>query len=633
LSGEGIDEVYPRSVPTLPRLIIAAALAALSSAAANDIVGRAPLEPAASASASASASVSGLGINLEQPRYWLSDSPFINEFKRAGGWFTSCDSAMPQCRDFVDGANESNTAEQSKLELDADGWVKRLPAADEASVKFRSVSALLFQGNGGAHAPGRYVVRYDGEGQIEYAGAGKRVASASRPGRDVVEVGNATNAGLTIRLKRIAPGDHLRNIRVIPPGGVCMEAPQRLVADPSACRSTAAYRSLEVLESVQVFHPTFLADLRGFRAIRFMQWTNVIHSTLARWDDRPRPNDAFWSSDRGVPYELMLALAARLGSDPWLNVTPYVDDDHVRRLARLARERVAAPRLLYFEYGNEPWNGAMPFGIAGAWYEQQARKKWPSNATNASAIQLRMNWYAYRAVQLCRIVKSEFGADAKRVRCVANGQASNAAVSNWMLDCELARAELGGRCSRDFDTLSIAPYFGFHVGLPDYGAQTDRWPDQADGGLATLFQELTGQDGTGRSADAPLYSPGDKMSPGGALSLARGYMLQNKKIADKHGLVLSAYEGGQHLVSDRPRLAALFAAANRDPRMGRALTRHLDDWRTVGGQLYMPYTHVKRSGRSGSWGLKEHQHDDESVKWQAVSAARDQPCWWSGCTR
>jgi hypothetical protein len=47
----------------------------------------------------------------------------------------------------------------------------------------------------------------------------------------------------------------------------------------------------------------------------------------------------------------------------------------------------------------------------------------------------------------------------------------------------------------------------------------------------------------------------------------------------------------------------------------------------------MPYTHVKRTGRSGSWGLKEHQRDDEAPKWQAVRARRDEPCWWSGCGR
>jgi hypothetical protein len=614
-------------MPTLPSLIIAVASTALASATANDLVGRSSLEPAVAAAPSAS----GLGINLEQPRYWLGDWPFINEFKRAGGWFTVCDGSMPQCRDFAKGGNESNTREQSRLELDDDGWVKRLPAANEAGVKFRTVSALLFQGNGGAHAAGRYIVRYDGEGQIEYAGAGTRVPAASRPGRDVVEVGNTASVGLIIRIKRIAPGNHLRNIRVIPPGGVCVQAPRRLVDDESACDSPRSYRSLEQLEATEIFHPSLLADLQGFRAIRFMQWANTIYSTLSRWQDRPRPNDAFWSSDRGVPYEVMLELAARLGADPWLNLVPYVDDDHVRRLARLAKQSVVAPRLLHVEYGNEPWNGAPPYNVAGRWYEQQAREKWP--AASASAAELRMNWYAFRAVQVCRIVKAEFGADAARVHCVANGQASSAMVSDWMLECELARRELGGACARDFDALSIAPYFGYYVGLPAHAAQTERWLQDPDGGMAALFRELTGRDADGGPVDAPLHSRSSGTPRGGAIELARSYMVENKKIADKHGLALTAYEGGQHLLADNPRLAALFAAANRDPRMGAALDRHFEDWKAAGGQLYVPYTYVKRAGRSGTWGLKEHQRDDKAPKWQAVRAWRDRPCWWKACQR
>jgi len=610
-------------VRQLLTLLAVVASTAVASAAANDLVGR-------SSFGAASASRSGLGINLEQPRHWLSDWPFINEFKRGSGWFTVCDRSMPQCRDFSGGASESNTREQARLELDADGWVKRLPAPDDSTVKFRSVSTILFQGNGGAHPAGHWVVHYDGEGQIEYAGAGTRVASASRPGRDVVAVTNTTPVGLIIRIKRIAAENHLRNIRVIPPGGICTDAPLTVVSDASACASHDAWRSMEQLEATQLFHPAFLADLRGFRVIRFMQWANTINSTLSTWAERPKPGDAFWSSDRGVPLEVMLALASAVNADPWLNVAPYVDDDHVRRLARLAKASVRAPRLLYFEYGNEPWNGAPPYNVAGEWYERQARQKWPDAA--ATPVQLRMNWYAYRAVQLCRIAKAEFGADAKRVRCVANGQASSAFVSDTMLECALAAEELGGRCSRDFDALGIAPYFGYYIGLPTHAAVTQRWPDEPDGGLATLFRELTGRDAAGREVAPPLQSAGSG-APRGAIEVARGYMVENKKIADKHGLPLIAYEGGQHLQTHPGRVADLFAAANRDPRMALALARHFDGWQAAGGELYVPYTYVKRAGASGSWGLKEYQRDEDAPKWQAVRARRDQPCWWKGCAR
>jgi len=249
--------------------------------------------------------------------------------------------------------------------------------------------------------------------------------------------------------------------------------------------------------------------------------------------------------------------------------------------------------------------------VPGQWYEQQARRKWPD--LTASPIQLRVNWYAFRAVQLCRIVKGEFGKEASRVRCVANGQASSAWVSDQMLECEFARPELGGRCSRDFDDLSIAPYFGYALGLPANATAAERWLAQPDGGRSGLFEALTRR--------------------GGSLDIARDYVVENKKIADKHGLALTAYEDGQHLHTRPGPLAQLFAAANRDPRMAQALMRHFEDWKSAGGQLDVPYTYVKRSGASGHWGLKESQDDDQAPKWQAVRGMRDQPCWWKGCGR
>src|SRR5205085_3224955 len=92
---------------------------------------------------------SGMGINLDTPAYWQSDWPFIDELKRAGGWATRCDPwVTPQCRDFANGATSNDTREQDKLELDANGWPLRLPAAGDPNVKFGYLAAVLFVGSG-----------------------------------------------------------------------------------------------------------------------------------------------------------------------------------------------------------------------------------------------------------------------------------------------------------------------------------------------------------------------------------------------------------------------------------------------------------------------------------------------------
>jgi len=221
---------------------------------------------------------SGIGVNIDMLRYWESDWPFINELKRAPVWTTNCDQRSPQCRDFPKGASQNGTKEEDKLELDEHGWIKRLPNGDDPNVKFRSVSTLLFQGNGGAHAAGRYVVLYDGVGTIEYNGAGRKIAAESRPGRDVLDMSNKPGVGLQIRIRAVDASDHLRNIRIIGPGGVCTGDPQGFVPDASQCRSPGTFRSLEELSRTQVVHPAFSADLHGFRVLRF--WNDDVLKDL-----------------------------------------------------------------------------------------------------------------------------------------------------------------------------------------------------------------------------------------------------------------------------------------------------------------------------------------------------------------
>ena len=78
----------------------------------------------------------------------------------------------------------------------------------------------------------------------------------------------------------------------------------------------------------------------------------------------------------------------------------------------------------------------------------------------------------------------------------------------------------------------------------------------------------------------------------------------------------------------------LMTAANRDPRMGTAYTRTLNDWQAAGGQIYALYNHVYKPSKYGVWGLKETEYQENNVKWQAVLPYRDtKQCWWAGCTR
>ncbi|HEX6364121.1 MAG TPA: hypothetical protein VFZ93_14285 [Albitalea sp.] len=573
---------------------------------------------------------SGLGINLEQPTYWQSDWPFINEMKRAGGWSTRCEGwADANCSNFKPGASASDTLEQDKVLWDENGYARRLPAANDTTVKYRQLSALLFQGDGGSHPAGRYVVLYDGDGTLEYSGAGRKVDAESKPGRDVVEVTSNPGEGMTLRITRINEANHLRNIRVIGPGGVCSSAPRTWVADASRCGS-GTYRSLEELSATQTYHPAYVGDLAGFRTLRFMKWSSANTGKLVSWAQRPTPNRAMWNTDDGVPYEAMFELARATGADPWVNVPPYVDDEFARQLGRLAKAQLAPGATLYFEYGNEPWNQAPPYSEAGVMFEAKAKAKWPG--ATMPAWQQRLNWYAYRSVQLCRLVKAEFGADASRVKCMANSQAANTEVSQVMLACELARNELGNHCGRLLDGLAVAPYFGYYLSDGQFAAQMDAWANEADGGMDKVFRELTGRDAKGNPVTPPLHVAGGWTPKDGSLPEVKRWIVSSKAVADQYGLPLVAYEAGQHLHTYRGgKVEEMFRKANRDPRMGAAMRQLAEDWKAAGGQVLIPFSYAQTSERGGAWGMKEHQRDDTAPKWQAVKAARDAGCWWSGC--
>jgi len=576
------------------------------------------------------ASRSGLGMNLGRPTYYSSDWSYINEFKRAGGWATSCNPWIGQanCNNFATGTNAGNTGESALVNWDANGYPLSLPAFSDPSVKYRYLSALLFQGDGGSHPVGKYVVLYDGEGRLEYSNA-RKVDAESKPGRDIVDV---SNQQFSLLLTATNPANHLRNIRVIAPGGACASAAYTYVPDATRC-TAGDFKSLEALSATQTYHPSYIGDLRGFRVLRTMNWVDAnAGKGLVDWSQRSQPGDAMWNRDSGVPYEAIFDLFRETGTDAWVNTPVYVSDDFVLQLARLAKSKLAPGARFYFEYGNEPWNQAPPYSEAGVHFEAQARLKWPGSTVEMW--QQRLQWYAYRSVQLCRIIKAEFGTEAGRVTCLLNSQAANTFVSQVMLQCTLAQAELGGACGRQVDALAIAPYFGYYFGDSSVVTKVEGWTtSEADGGVSRMFEEITGLDAAANPVVAPLWVSGGWTPKDGALNESKRWMISTKALADTYGLPMIAYEGGQHLQTYRGgAVEALFAKVNRDPRMGAALTRHFDDWKAAGGQLYVPFTYVSGYGVFGFWGMKESQLDDNAAKWIATRQYRDTGCWWTGCS-
>jgi len=543
----------------------------------------------------------GVGVNLEGVREFSPEYHFVDAFKQSRAWTTSV----------VGGAFDTDEAQC--LQLDANGFVLTLvpnaAVAGCASATYNSVLTTMLEGVTEAPA-GQYTVSFDGAGTIAYSGVSN--LNTATPGRHTFTY-NPANGILVLRITAITPGNHLRNIRVWMPGFDDSNGP------------------------AQLFHPDFLRVLTDakFRALRFMDWavTNgefFVPNAQIAFNDRPRVSDARYTSTRGVPLEVMIALANRVDAEPWFNLPHQVSDDYVSQYAALVRDTLDPGRRLYVEYSNEVWNGGFP---QGGQIEAAANASMPG--LGDSGFTRRMNQHGHRTAQVCTIFRQVFAAQAGRVRCVLGAQAANTFIASEALSCPLA-IQAGLRatpCRNDIDAVAIAPYIGDYIGGAVNQSIVAGW------GLNELFAELN-------SSRQQLFDPFAFPSPGpvltqSALGIARDRVIAHRQMLSTQfpGVALVAYEGGQHLVGiqgveNDNVITALFGNANRDVRMGNVLATHLAQWKSDGGELFMHFNSTFRYGRFGNWGLIERiDQPPASAKYTAVkNFIAANPCWWSACT-
>ena len=562
-----------------------------------------------------------IGVNPEAVSDYGSALPFIDLMKLSRGWLTQCNPYQdPFCQsgDFVEPRGSSwDTREQHKLDLDADGWIRSLPdpaTGSATATNYTRVSALIPTGLSEYQPQGRFLVLYDGEGIIEYELPGALDQAASVPGRHVLDlIHDPGKDRILLTIAKTDPfnsGDYIRNIRVMADGGVCSNDPARYCEAPDGCDAGGVCRSFETVQQTQNFDPRYLENIRHFATIRTMDLQNTNTSLLEYWADRSTPRQVRWTDKTGggVPVEVLVELVNTTGADLWVNIPYRAADDYVTRMATLIRDTLDVDLRVYVEYANEVWNGAF---AAGNWMEQQGLARWPG--ASASGFTKRLNWYGMRSAEICEIWETVWAGETQRVSCVVAAQAANPWTARQTLECPLWAAENGGLACyrRHVDILAIAPYFGAYIGHARHLSTLEQWVQDTDGGLARLFDEIFNG---GEFDDSP---------PGGALARARQEFEDNLNEALLRGLTLAAYEGGQHLVGqgavlNNPRITALFIAANRDPRMGKAYRQYLKNWRKTAGGLLNLWTDAGPYSQWGSWGLLEHRDQPTSRKYEAV---------------
>lgn len=508
---------------------------------------------------------SPLGTNLTGITDWSPEWAFADAFKTSRPWISG-----------VEGSWDDGRA----LDTDARGWLKRLEPNQVART-------LLFWHPAIRYPAGDYVVRYDGDGILQYWHNGK--LRDSSPGRQVIEV-DPTKGGIGINVVSVNPTNPIRNLHILMPGGACEGDPMRACRRDADCAPSFC-ATFERIHEKQRFHPTFLKSIERYSVLRFMDWMDTNHSKQRWWKERPLIEDARWSV-KGVPVEVMVELANLTGADPWFNIPHLADDDYVRRFAELVKASLDPTRKVYVEWSNEVWNPM--FAQSAYAREQGLALKLAKNDTEAN-----LRFYARRSVQVFAIWEEVFGGRERLVRVLAS-QAVNPWITENILGFEKAYAHA--------DAIAIAPYFGYHLGDPEHAAANAK---KTDGELIAELLES--------GLDAPA-----------------SWVEKHAALAAKYKLKLIAYEGGQSLVGVGPvveneALNARFDAINRDARMREVYAKYLGLWKKNGGELFVHFVNCSTFGKFGRWGAMENLDQPRSTapKLDALWTFIDEnPRWW-----
>lgn len=392
-----------------------------------------------SAAVHAAAPDKGLGINLHSIHYWSPALPFADVFKQAGGW-------IPQ----REGSQAWNTGES--LDLDENGWVRYLTPGQQAATVVMT---------GARYPAGRYLVSYDGQGEI-FLGLDARFSG--KRGKDLWVDVQPKNS-VILKVMKTNPADPLRNIRMYAPG-----------LDPAHCTST--------------FNPVYLDYLEGFKVIRFMDWSNANQNDVVDWAERTRPEQASQDRKPGAALEYMIQFAAEANASPWFTVPHAASDDYVREMAQLIKARVKADRKFYLEYSNEVWNAQFP---QYAYAVKEAARLGLKDADE---------YYLRRSLQVFRIFEEVFGGAGRFVR-VLSGQA----VNTWRAKKLMAYPGLG----RYADAYAIAPYFGHQgqllaTGLDPKTAPIEKFLARLDDNVAATREVIRANQVLSRGAGLQLIA-------------------------------------------------------------------------------------------------------------------------------
>jgi PKD repeat protein len=310
-----------------------------------------------------------IGTNLSGLADWSPERPLRNLLKHVRSDYIAFDDPC-YCWDNGNAAG---------LAMDAYGYPLYIPQVfNGVSNKVRYVIST-----GAANLPTgqQYLLLYDGEGTLDIGG-GVTVIS-NQPGRVQFQVDG--NGNIWMSIVESQQGNHVRNIRLL--------------------RLADEFVNLEQ----QPFYQGFLEKIAPFSTLRFMDWGATNGNGVEHWAERSSVAYFTYSTQRGVPYEIMIKLANATKKDVWICVPHAADSLYMASMAALFRDSLHPSLQVFLEYSNEVWN----------WIFAQANY-------NAESAPANLNYgraYAEKAGKAFRIWHQVFGTQSGRVKRVLGLQA------------------------------------------------------------------------------------------------------------------------------------------------------------------------------------------------------------------
>ncbi|MFT3976823.1 MAG: hypothetical protein QM688_06890 [Sphingomonas bacterium] len=346
----------------------------------------------------------------------------------------------------------------------------------------------------------------------------------------------------------------------------------------TAQRSNAALTELScrpVDDTGALFNPTFLADLKPYRVLRFMDWMHANNAPPRKWSSRPTPAFFSQAGPEGVAIEYIVALVNAAKADPWINLPLDADEQYYRNLAIYVRDHVDRDRHIYVELSNEVWNTTFEQGKLATARGQARYPGVPADKANDF-------YYADRVRETMVIWSEVFAGQPGRLVRVLSSQAVSPRRAEQALDHK--------ETWKSVDALATAPYFG--VSGNEIAASGSARVDAVFANSAQIVDR------------------------------AIGFARAGKAVARAHGLRYITYEGGPGFQSFRPGVAQDMIALNHDQRLYGMYMQYLRRWRSEIGDLLMVLGSMSTpSVAGGSYGHQDYtgQPLADAPKARAVS--------------